>query len=151
MNEYEKIKAANNDFETEEDREVLEDKLTAVGIFGLQDPLRKTIVESIKTCHNAGITVIMCTGDNIDTATAISKNAGIITEQGAEKPYSCMTGAEFREAVGPIIKVPDPNSKVEGETIDQVTNLKKFKEIKKNLRVMARSSPDDKYLLVTGI
>ena len=91
----------------------------------------------------------MCTGDNIDTATAISINAGIISEEDATKPNACMTGAEFREAVGPVIQVPSPNNPE--EQIDQVSNLKKFKEIKKNLRVMARSSPDDKFLLVTGI
>lgn len=48
MDKYNEIKDANNNFETEEDREVLEDSLTAVGIFGLQDPLRPTIVPSIK-------------------------------------------------------------------------------------------------------
>jgi len=53
--------------------------LIAVGIFGLQDPLRPSIVESIEKCNTAGIQVIMCTGDNIDTAIAISKNAGIVT------------------------------------------------------------------------
>jgi len=78
MEQYEELKAANNDFETEADREVLEDELVAVGIFGLQDPLRPSIVDSIKQCQTAGITVLMCTGDNIDTAIAISKNAGII-------------------------------------------------------------------------
>jgi P-type E1-E2 ATPase len=55
--------------------------LTAIGIFGLQDPLRDTIVSSINKCKTAGIQVIMCTGDNIDTAIAISKNAGIVTEE----------------------------------------------------------------------
>jgi magnesium-transporting ATPase (P-type) len=35
----------------------------------------------------------MCTGDNIDTATAISKNAGIVTDaEIAENEFSCMTG-----------------------------------------------------------
>lgn len=55
--------------------------MTAIGIFGLQDPLRPTIVASIKQCKAAGIQVIMCTGDNIDTAIAISKNAGIVTDE----------------------------------------------------------------------
>ena len=55
--------------------------MVALAIFGIEDPLRDSIKESIKTCHEAGITVIMCTGDNIDTATAISKNAGIITQE----------------------------------------------------------------------
>lgn len=79
MSEFESIKAANNNFEKEADREALETNLTAYGIFALQDPLRDTIVDSINKCRNAGITTIMCTGDNIDTATAISLNAGIVT------------------------------------------------------------------------
>jgi magnesium-transporting ATPase (P-type) len=43
----------------------------------------------------------MCTGDNIDTAIAISKNAGIVTSEEVERnEYSCMSGKDFREAVG---------------------------------------------------
>lgn len=80
MNEYERLKAENNDFEKPEDRDCLERELVAVGIFGLQDPLRDEIVNSVEVCKKAGIRVIMCTGDNIDTAIAISKNAGIVTE-----------------------------------------------------------------------
>lgn len=46
----------------------------------------------------------MCTGDNIDTARAISLNAGIVAQEDldAENEYTCMTGADFRELVGPI-------------------------------------------------
>jgi len=103
MADYEALKASSNDFEKEGDRQVLEKDLTAVGIFGLQDPLRPSIKESILKCKTAGITVIMCTGDNIDTAIAISKNAGIVTEeQCAASEYSCMTGKDFRETVGTI-------------------------------------------------
>ena len=89
------MKEANNNFETEDDQAVLEQELVALAIFGIEDPLRDTIVDSIRQCHEAGITVIMCTGDNIDTATAISKNAGIITEDDVKdksKKYVCMTG-----------------------------------------------------------
>jgi len=81
MGDYETLKSEHNDFATDEDRNVLETDLTGLGIFGLQDPLRPTIVKSIEACRKAGITVVMCTGDNIDTAIAISKNAGIITQQ----------------------------------------------------------------------
>jgi len=73
------MKADNNGFESDEDKVCLEENLTAIGVFGIQDPLRDGIVESVKTCNDAGITVIMCTGDNLDTATAISINANIIT------------------------------------------------------------------------
>ena len=50
-----------------------------VGIFGLKDPLRPGIREAVETCHKAGINVRMVTGDNIDTARAMSLEAGIIT------------------------------------------------------------------------
>jgi len=96
--EFNQIKAQHHNFEKDADRFVLEDDLTAIGLFGLQDPLRPTIVDSIKKCNHAGIQVIMCTGDNIDTAIAISKNAGIVTnEQINESEFTCMTGKVFRE------------------------------------------------------
>lgn len=47
MDEYERLKAENNDFEKPEDRDCLERELVAVGIFGLQDPLRDEIVNSV--------------------------------------------------------------------------------------------------------
>jgi magnesium-transporting ATPase (P-type) len=125
MDEFEQIKAENNDFETEADREALEKNLNAVCIFGLQDPLREGIIESIKQVGAAGITTIMCTGDNIDTAIAISKDAGIISpEQVNSSPYSCMTGKEFRTAVEGLKKVTE-----NGKERDVVGNMKKFKEI----------------------
>ena len=68
-------------FALEKDRQVLEQNLIAIGLFGIQDPLRVQIVGSVQDVTRAGIKVIMCTGDNLDTATAISKNAGIVTQQ----------------------------------------------------------------------
>jgi len=103
LSEFESIKAENNDFEKEADREILEQDLVAVGIFGLQDPLRNGIIESIKKVGAAGITTIMCTGDNIDTAIAISKNAGILPEGHPIEKYTCMTGKDFRETVGGLV------------------------------------------------
>jgi magnesium-transporting ATPase (P-type) len=80
MDEFNQCKADNNNFESEGDREIMEKDLTAYAIFGLQDPLRGSIKSSIAECRSAGIATIMCTGDNIDTATAISIDAGIVTE-----------------------------------------------------------------------
>jgi len=57
-----------------------------------------------------------------------------------------MTGKDFREAVGGLITV-----EVGDKKIDAVQNMPKFKEILKQLKVLARSSPSDKYLLVTGV
>jgi len=58
-----------------------------------------------------------------------------------------MTGKNFREAVGGIKKSVDAN----GNDKDLVANMNAFKKIKKQLKVLARSSPEDKYLLCTGI
>lgn len=67
----------------------------------------------------------MCTGDNIDTAIAISKNAGIVTEEECgsgtveEGNYSCMTGKQFREIVDGL--KTDSNGK------ESPGNIHKFK------------------------
>jgi len=92
----------------------------------------------------------MCTGDNIDTAIAISKNAGIVTEEECKRSqYSCMTGKDFRETVGGLVKMEDPNDNK--KTISCVKDQRKFIEVIKHLKVLARSSPEDKLILVTGI
>lgn len=143
MEAYNTLKAENNDFAEDADRECLEMDLTAIALFGLQDPLRIGIVESIAGCRDAGIRTIMCTGDALDTATAISLNAGIIKKEELSANYSCMTGQQFRTEVEGL------GTDEEGNHI--VNNMGKFRQIIKNLRVMGRCSPDDKYLLVLGI
>ena len=52
-------------FALEKDRQVLEQNLIAIGLFGIQDPLRVQIVGSVQDVTRAGIKVIMCTGDNL--------------------------------------------------------------------------------------
>lgn len=99
---WEELKAANNNFSTLEDKEAAEIGLTLVGIVGLQDPLRPGITEAVRTCHLAGINVRMVTGDNIETATAIARKAGILSDADLadnEDQYVCMTGEAFRNAI----------------------------------------------------
>lgn len=69
----------NPNFETMSDN-VLESDLSLIAIAGIKDPLRKEIPEAIKKCKSAGITVRMVTGDNMNTAIAIAKDAGILSE-----------------------------------------------------------------------
>ena len=52
-----------------------------ITLVGIKDPLREGVKQAITDCHNAGITVRMVTGDNINTAVAISKDAGIIEDK----------------------------------------------------------------------
>ena len=53
--------------------------LSFAGILGMIDPPRESVNESVVLCKNAGIRPIMITGDSIDTATAIAKEVGIIS------------------------------------------------------------------------
>ena len=61
-----------------------------------------------------------------------------------------MTGKNFREYVGTIKTIKTKDSNGNEKSTDVVGDLKKFREVKEHLRVLARSSPEDKYLLVTG-
>ena len=52
-----------------------------LGVFGIRDSLRDGVIEAVKKCHEASVNVIMVTGDNIVTATAIAKECGILGEE----------------------------------------------------------------------
>ncbi|CAN1324598.1 Calcium-transporting ATPase 2, plasma membrane-type [Linum perenne] len=55
---------------------------TCIGIVGIKDPVRPGVKESVAVCHAAGIAVRMVTGDNINTAKAIARECGILTDGG---------------------------------------------------------------------
>jgi Ca2+-transporting ATPase len=51
--------------------------LTFVGLLALEDPVRSDVAEAITACHQAGIRVIMVTGDHAVTARSIARQAGL--------------------------------------------------------------------------
>ena len=52
--------------------------LVFLAVFGIKDSLRDGVREAVRKCHEASVNVIMVTGDNIVTATAIAKDCGIL-------------------------------------------------------------------------
>jgi len=58
----------------------LKGKLVLAGLFALEDPARVEVPPAIRSCHAAGVRVIMVTGDFSLTAQAIAKDIGILTE-----------------------------------------------------------------------
>jgi len=58
-------------------KDITECNLTFVGLIGLIDPPRTSIKQDIETCYKAGIRVVMITGDNGITASAIASQVGI--------------------------------------------------------------------------
>jgi Ca2+-transporting ATPase len=71
--------------------QIPEDGYTCIGIVGIKDPVRPGVKESVAICRSAGITVRMVTGDNINTAKAIARECGILTEGGI-----AIEGPDFR-------------------------------------------------------
>ncbi len=128
---------------------------TCICIFGIKDIIRPEVPDAVKTCQRAGIRVRMVTGDNKITAMAIAKECGIIQGDMEFQNDCVLEGPEFYERMGGLIcknckTVPpcecDAKHKNEG-----VKNFNAFKSIRTNLSVLARSRPEDKYLLVTGL
>ncbi len=101
----------------------IEQGLVLDAIFGIKDPLRPDVTDAVRRCQEAGIVVRMVTGDNIETAKAIAKECGILTEGGI-----AMEGPNFRRL-----------------------SPKQLDEVLPKLQVLARSSPDDKHILVTRL
>jgi hypothetical protein len=148
MADFEALADADTGYTSPEVHAAIESELTAISIFGLEDPLKPGIFEAIKGCQTAGIRVIMCTGDNIDTATAISLNAGIVAKEDVRTKYTCMTGEDFRSEVGGLRTEYGADGAATGEAVG---DRRAFRKIYPHLAVLARCSPEDKYLLVTGI
>ncbi|KAI8648543.1 Calcium-transporting ATPase [Fusarium keratoplasticum] len=94
--------------------------MSFISVVGIQDPLRDGVPEAVKLCQKAGVVVRMVTGDNKITAESIAKECGIIQSNSI-----VMEGPEFR-------------------------NLSKFEQeqIIPRLHLLARSSPEDKRILV---
>ena len=95
-------------------------EMTFFGIVGIQDPLRSGVKEAVDDCRHAGVVVRMVTGDNVMTAKAIARDCGILQAGGI-----VMEGPKFRQLSPPEMEQVIPR-----------------------LQVLARSSPEDKRILV---
>lgn len=91
----------------------------------------------------------MITGDHMDTAIHVAVKAGIISEEESKHNGIFMLGWQFREAIGEYKKVWDEEAKK--EVIEFADKGKKFNAVKGSLRIIARASAEDKYVLVAGI
>jgi Ca2+-transporting ATPase len=60
--------------------EALEAGMTFIGLTGMIDPVRPEVQHAVDECRSAGIRVVMITGDHIDTAVAIARELGILTD-----------------------------------------------------------------------
>ena len=68
----------------------LEQDLCFIGLAGMMDPVRPEVKDAIAQCRRAGIRPVMITGDHKDTAVAIARQLGILTD-----PSQALTGADL--------------------------------------------------------
>jgi len=100
----------------------LEQKLIFVGLTGMIDPVRPEVKAAIEECRSAGIRPVMITGDHKDTAVAIAKELGIIT---------------------------DASQAITGAQLDKISD-EELGEFVKNYGVYARVQPEHKVRIVTA-
>ncbi|KAJ6238711.1 calcium-transporting atpase [Anaeramoeba flamelloides] len=118
---YRRVDSNTCDEKWLENADEIEKDLTLLSIVGIKDPVREEVPRAVRESQNAGVTVRMVTGDNIETAKHIAKECGILTEDGI-----AIEGFTFRKM-----------------------EIEEKKKVIPNLQVLARSSPQDKYDLVT--
>ena len=147
------------DVESEEFRNELENDLIYLATFGMDDPLRPDIEESIQFIRHGSadaaessggnqVNIRMVTGDHIDTAKAVALRTGLVKQEELQLKGIAMSGDEFRDAIGGYNKIWDPtNQEFRVEFMEQ----KRFDEVKKRLKIIARCTSEDKFVLVSGI
>ncbi|EXB43803.1 Calcium-transporting ATPase 1 [Morus notabilis] len=131
---------------------------TCIGIVGIKDPVRPGVRESVAICRSAGITVRMVTGDNINTAKAIARECGILTENGLaiEGPeFREKSEEEMREIIPKIQLLHHNGEKIRTKSRSLMKADPKLCHVASSSShtrdhpiVMARSSPLDKHTLV---
>ncbi|KAJ9185847.1 hypothetical protein P3X46_005434 [Hevea brasiliensis] len=98
---------------------------TLLGLVGLKDPCRPGVRTAVESCKKAKVSVKMITGDNPHTARAIAIECGILNPQDDMDNKAVVEGVEFRN-----YSPEERMARIE------------------DIRVMARSSPFDKLLMV---
>jgi Ca2+-transporting ATPase len=93
-----------------------------IGLIGLSDPIRENVKEAVKECYQAGIRVIMITGDYPVTAKNIAFEIGLLN------PDDCITGLEL-------------NGMSEDELCEKI----------RNVNVFARVVPEQKLKIVNAL
>jgi Ca2+-transporting ATPase len=100
-------------------------EMVFLGVVGIKDPLREGVRDAVQDCQNAGVVIRMVTGDNVVTARAIAEECGI-----------------YKPETGGLV--------MEGPAFRSLSRIQMDQTIP-HLQVLARSSPEDKRILVTRL
>ncbi|WP_291010718.1 heavy metal translocating P-type ATPase [Hydrogenophaga sp.] len=73
------------------------------GLLAVSDPIKATTADALKTLHDAGLSVVMATGDGLTTARAVGKRLGIEEVHGEVKPADKLKLVERLQAEGRVV------------------------------------------------
>ena len=115
---YQEVASTSTSFSPE----ALEQDLIFAGLVGIMDPPRPEVAEALRRCHDAGIRVLMITGDHRLTAMAIGREIGLISGE------------------APILA---------GEEMEQLSNGELAEVLARGCQIFARTTPRQKLRIVS--
>ncbi|MCJ7478887.1 MAG: cation-transporting P-type ATPase [Candidatus Nanohaloarchaeota archaeon QJJ-7] len=107
--------------DVEADADEIEKDMVFLGLQGMIDPPRDEVEDAVNDCRDAGIRVVMATGDNIETAKAVGEQVGF-----------------------------DPEGAMEGEEIEDMSD-EELQEVVEDVEVFARVSPSHKVRILEAL
>ena len=107
--------------------------------------VRPEVPSAVRACARAGVAVRMVTGDAAGTAIAVARRCGILPMDGPFEDDAVMIGSDFRTRCVPA------SSGGGGGAASASSAEEEMERVWPRLRVLARSTPLDKYALVAGI
>ena len=108
--------------------ETLERELVLSGFIGLEDPLRPEVPGAVAVCRQAGIRVILITGDHPQTAQAIARQAGILAEAPA-----------------------DARALITGQELERLREHELIERLREGTCIFARTTPEQKMKIVLAL
>lgn len=108
--------------------EALERELVLVGFLVLDDPIRPEVALAVRQCHQAGIQVLMITGDHPRTAVAVARRAGILNPDASFETHTVL-----------------------GSDLDGLSEPELIEKLRSGRSIFARTMPDQKLKIVSAL
>lgn len=128
--------------------EALEQSLILLGFLALEDPLRDEVPAAVQRCHQAGVCVMLITGDHPVTAEAVARKCGILRDPAT-------IAASPRETIRTMNDLPMPVPASAAVMLGTELQVLREHEIVERLRsgvtVFARTTPEQKMKVVTAL
>ena len=125
---------------------VIQDDLILIGLVAIRDDVRPEAKEAIKTVKNAGIQVVMITGDRLETAKAIATDAGLINDNAVVLNEENKTKM-LSKYNSSTTSIDDDGLVVSSDILNKLTD-EEVKVLVSGIKVIARALPTDKSRMV---